>query len=283
MNTIELTLSIPEYLQDMLIAELDLLSFTGFVQESISMKAYVPEQAWNTESANFIRTWLDKHQCDVTWDESVIGEQDWNEPWEKSIVPIQIGAFYIYPSWSEVHQDAERLIKIEIDPKMSFGTGHHETTRLILRAMPSFIEEGDVILDAGTGTGILSIAAIKLGAAKAVAFDVDSWAFDNSSENISRNQVRSQIDFRLGGIDVVPESGFDAILANINRSVLISYAPSFHGRLKPGGVIVLSGVLVTDKARITDTYEKAGFKRIDDAEEGEWWCCVFRRFNEGTS
>jgi len=278
MNAIELCLDLEDDLHELIIAELDELGSEGFVQEENILKAYVPESTWGEEQKEHLARRLDQLNTKSSWDERVIEQQDWNEPWEKSIKPIKVGEFYVRPSWSDqAHDEEERLIEIIIDPKMSFGTGHHETTRLVLRELPSFVKEGDKILDAGVGTSILSIAAIKKGAQLAIGFDIDEWAVDNGNENASRNSVQDQIVLREGSFDVIDESGFDVVFANINLNVLLDNSTFFVSKLKPNGYLLLSGVLRGDAATVKKVFESVGFQVIRYSYEGEWYCVVMQK------
>ena len=195
MQTIELILHIPEKEHEFIVAELDDLGGLGYVQDNDQLKAYFEAEEWTPQKRAWLLNKLKNMDVDVSWNETFIPEQDWNEPWERSITPIQAGPFIVRPSWAEISDD-HNLEEIIIDPKMSFGTGHHETTRLILEKLPGYIQDGDKVLDAGAGTAILAIAAIKLGAASAIAFDIDKWALENGEENIQLNSVGKYIDLR---------------------------------------------------------------------------------------
>ncbi len=146
--------------------------------------------------------------------EEIVADQNWNEQWEETISAQTIGRFYVKPTWDNSTVPPDKIL-LEIDPKMSFGTGYHETTRLMLRFLPDVLEEGDHVIDAGTGTGILSIAAIKLGAKSAFAFDIDEWSINNTLENIILNGVSKKITVREGSSEVIlGEEKADVLLAN---------------------------------------------------------------------
>ncbi len=272
--TFELELTLPERLHDLLIAELDAGGFTGFVQDGELLKAYVPFCTWNPDLKLQLEDWLRKNVGSTVWEEKEIAPQDWNRMWKASIQPVKIPPFYVRPSWAD---PVEGLLEIVVDPKMSFGTGHHETTRLLLKLMPAFVKPGDRVLDAGTGTAILSIAAIKLKAASVLAFDVDPWVTDNVQENLNLNNVSHLITYREGAIDVIPETGFDVILANINRNVLLQYLRYFAGKIVKNGRLLLSGILLEDQPMMEEAAEKLGFKLVADDYEGSWWAGVFQR------
>lgn len=270
--TLELTLTIPARLHDLLIAELDSFGFTGFVQDDELIKSYIPCSLWTHDLKRHVEKWIHHYHPDADWNEQEIAPQDWNKTWEESIQPISIPPFYVRPSWAVPQID---LIDIVVDPKMSFGTGHHETTRLLLKMMPAYLKPDDKVLDAGTGTAILAIAAIKLQASSVLAFDIDPWVTENVIENLRLNDVSSLITFREGTLDVIPEIGFNVVLANINRNVLLEYLKDFAAKVVAGGFLFLSGVLVVDKPTMEDAAANVGMHLVADDHEGEWWAGVF--------
>lgn len=272
--TFELTFELPNSLHDLLIAELDAQGFTGFIQDDDLLQAYVPSSLWTDAIKAQIQIWLQKNDVAHDITEVEIQPQDWNKAWESSIEPIKIPPFLVRPSWAPAE---EGLIDIVVDPKMSFGTGHHETTRLLLRLMPPIISPDCYVLDAGAGTAILAIAAVKLGAASALAFDIDAWVEENVIENLKRNAVDQAITFRVGTIEVAPESDFDVIFANINRNVLLSYLEPLTGKLAPAGKLCLSGVLVEDKALMVDKAKAVGLSLHAEGSEGAWWAGIFSK------
>ena len=278
MHTIELIIQIPESQHELIVAELDDMGGLGYVQENQVLKAYFDVNQWTPRKREVLADRLNVLNSNATWSESMIPEQDWNEPWEKSVKPVHAGPFLVRPSWFDGDKQDE-IEEIIIDPKMSFGTGHHETTRLIMEKLPSYVRENDVVLDAGAGTAILAIAAIKLGASFALAFDIDHWALENGKENISLNKVSDQIELRNGSFNVVPEREFDLVLANINRNVLIQYADDLALKLSAQGHLLLSGVLLRDRGIMEDTFVRRNLILIDEAQEGEWWLGILRKRN----
>ncbi|MFB3130923.1 MAG: 50S ribosomal protein L11 methyltransferase, partial [Rhodothermales bacterium] len=155
--------------------------------------------------------------------------------------------------------------------------GYHASTRLALRFLPDLVNEGDHVLDAGTGTGILAIAAVKLGAEWAVAFDNDPWSQQNAIENFYLNEVDAKIAFRKGSVDQVPEEPFDLILANINRTALLTMLPVFAQKTKPGGHLVLAGLLQQDRNPMLDAAAGHGLAAVKEDTEGEWWAVVLAK------
>ncbi|GIV57378.1 MAG: ribosomal protein L11 methyltransferase [Rhodothermaceae bacterium] len=277
MRTVELTLYVDEPLQEALIVFLEDLDFEAFLQEDHYLKAYLPAARWNDVARERIEHWLRAHDLDVPLEEQLIEPQDWNAQWERSLRPVAVGPFLIRPTWTATPPEHADKIVLEIDPKMSFGTGYHESTRLVLRVLPSLIRGGERVLDAGTGTGILAIAAIRLGAAEALTFDIDPWAAENAAENFTRNGVADRIAFREGSLEVIPEAGFDLVLANINRNVLLDLLPGFAEKTRAGGRIVLAGLLTSDRDLMLAAAARQALTPRHEATEGAWWSVVLER------
>ena len=275
METIELTIRIEEVLQERLVAELDGLGFSGYVQDTDTLKAYGTPGCWTSAHRTSITNWFKAEGIDPQFALQHIAPQNWNAQWEASIQPVVAGPFLIKPTWAETPAAHTALEQILIDPKMSFGTGQHESTRLILTLLPKWIKAGDRVLDAGTGTGVLGIAALRLGATSVIGFDVDPWAQENANENIQLNGASGQMTVRTGTIETIPETGFDLILANINRNILLDLLPDFARRLTPGGRLMLAGLLHTDADLMLEAARTHGFHMQDQAGEGEWWSVVF--------
>lgn len=273
-QTIELTIYVGDDLQEYLIAELADEDFEAFEQEDDRLKACIPAPRWSDVKREHVEQWLAAQGIATPIEERVVSPQNWNQQWEETIRPISVGAFLIKPTWAELPAAHADQILLEIDPKMSFGTGYHESTRLVLRFLPDVVRAGDRVLDAGTGTGILAVAAVKLGAASAVAFDIDEWAIQNAVENFYLNGVADRVTFRPGSIEVVPEAGFDLVLANINLNVVLGFMPAFAGRLRTGGRLVLAGLLRQDRARVLEEAARHGFTLAQEATENEWWATV---------
>ena len=274
MHTLQLTVYVDEDLQEYLIAELADLDFDAFEQTDHTVKAYAPASVWNDTKRERMEHWLMTHGRTPRIEEALLEPKNWNRDWEASLAPIAVGPFVITPPWMTVAPEHAESIVLEIVPKMSFGTGYHESTRLVLRALDAYTPHGGRVLDAGTGTGILAIAALKLGAAEAIAFDIDAWSQQNAVENFEQNGVGAAVDFRPGSIDVVPERGFDLILANINRNVLEELLPAFKLKLAPGGFLILAGLLRRDREPMLALAERTGLALADEAYENDWWSAV---------
>src|SRR5690606_22579646 len=180
-------------------------------------------------------------------EEAVYEPENWNQKWEETVRPVEVGRFLIKPTWCDIPPGAEDRVLLEIDPKMSFGTGYHESTRLVLRLLPEFMSAGMRVLDAGTGTGVLAIAAARLGASRVLAFDFDEWSHTNAVENVYINGVTEAVSVELGSIEVAGDVSFDLILANINRNVLVEMLPDFKRRIGESGSMILAGLMQADR------------------------------------
>ena len=204
-----------------------------------------------------------------------IEEKDWNAAWEAEIEPVKISdELVISPSWKL--DEAKKLgakYLIIIDPKMSFGTGHHETTRLCLKAIEKIDCNKRSVLDIGTGTGALAMYALLRGAEYAVGIDTDEWSFKNVVENRERNSfTEKQFDVRHGDLTatVKNDEPFDIILANIHRNILLTIADEIKSHHKVGGALILSGILEYDAEEVLEAYTKAGYKLTKQMQENEW-------------
>lgn len=292
MPFIKLEIEIPDEYQEMLIAELDSMEFIGFDQYDDHLIAWINASDMNDVNRETIEALLMGigKGAHIRAEEQV-GDTNWNEQWEQTIQPMKVGRFYITPSWgrgAEAEKEPD-LIILEIDPKMSFGTGYHETTRIMLRMMPDVLREwaehngkGDdaspVVLDAGTGTGILGIAALKLGAESVFGFDIDEWSSVNTEENVLLNEVSGKFTVKQGDESVIPDGAeYDIVLANINRNILEDMSATLTGRLKKGGTLMLSGLLETDEEIIRNHKDYRDLEFIRKKQEGEWIGLVLRK------
>lgn len=270
MKYIKLVIDVHDKYQEALIAELFDMDFDGFEQQEGRMIAYIAKENFGIGDRERIDQLLASYPGDgFIESEEVVADQNWNEQWEQTIQAQTIGSFFVKPTWSSEAVPSGKIL-LEIDPKMSFGTGYHETTRLILKMLADTVKEDDVIVDAGTGTGILSIAAIKLGAKYALAFDIDEWSITNAKENILLNDVSDYITVSKGSTEVIPKGKeSDVLLANIERNTIVSLFDDFTRALKENGHIILSGLLETDKETVLEKL-KARFEVLDIQQENEW-------------
>jgi len=276
----EFTIRIPDLFKDMLIRRLTQNGCLGVIEDKNSFIAYFP--AMNdlgiitseliVQKALLEKT-NDKYQ--LTFDYKLIPDQDWNESWKKGFTPLDVGEhFTILPPWEDKRNGRINLI---IDPGMAFGTGHHETTRSCLFLIEKYDGKiaKDHFLDLGTGTGLLAIAASKLGYKQVVAIDTDPLAIDAARKNIDLNHVIN-IELREGSIIEAPAT-FDCIVANIISSVLVLLAYEISSRLKPSGIAILSGILAEQADEVIKTFEQSGLKFIENFPDDRWVSLVLRK------
>ncbi len=260
-----------EYIRELLPGVIADLGFDGFVEDDRGIHGYIKKELWMETMETAIKELTDQLQLPIFEIISIteIKNQNWNEEWEKSIQPITISdKIIVTPSWHPI-DDPSKII-LTIDPKMTFGTGYHETTRLMLRLMEQYVVPGTSALDVGTGTGILAITAVKLGAARAIGVDIDEWSFDNGNENTKRNHVDEKVEIRIGSLESVAETNFDILLANIIRNTILELLDSMIKKLRDGGTMLLSGLLVKDRDSIDHALRERNMIILTVIQENEW-------------
>lgn len=200
--------------------------------------------------------------------------RDWNAEWKKSYTGFRIGSkIYIKPTWEAPPAQSYPCL-IEIDPEMAFGTGTHATTRLCLELLEQRLRPGSRVLDIGTGTGILAIAAARLGAGEIVAFDIDPIAAETAARNAQVNGVRAQIEIFAGGLETLTPQPFDLVLANIHRSEIVRMLPGIAARWSAGTEIIFSGILIEEEEALRRALAENGFT-VDEIRYGdEWLACL---------
>lgn len=208
--------------------------------------------------------------------ENFIAERNWNEDWEKSREVVRVTDRIIIKPTFKDYQPKQNEIVLTLDPKMSFGTGDHQTTKICLSFLEKYVKPGMKILDAGSGTAILAIAAVKLGAEKVIAFDIDEWCFDNGIENTKLNNVADKVEIRKCELNDISENNFDLIIANIQKNILLDLADGFKQRLKSDGILILSGLLEMDREAVKEKYSSLRFNEIDFLQMDEWIGIVFK-------
>lgn len=275
METVKVTLPVPAFDQDALLAEISDWEMNGVLQENDHVVVYLPSDAWTDARRDALARWLSANGYADDLEVHVEPERNWNAAWEETITPIRAGDFLLKPTWADVPPGHADAMAIEVDPNMSFGTGHHATTRLMLRLLPGAISSGDRVLDAGTGTGVLAIAACTLGASSVLGFDVSETAIENAAENCARNDVADAVTLRTGTIEVVSEADFDVILANITREVLRDLLPTFRQKIVPRGRLLLSGVFTRDRDALLTSASEHDFTLQHDETEDGWWAGDF--------
>lgn len=209
--------------------------------------------------------------------EGIEKQQNWNEYWESKLNIIRITDKIIIKPTSKNYSPGKDEIVIVIDPKMSFGTGEHETTKLCISAVEKHVKQGDTILDLGSGTGILAIIASKLGAKKAYAVDNDEWCLENGKENVTLNSAGQNVDVILGDITTITESNFDVIIANINKNVLTNLGAGISQKISEAGKLIISGFYVNDLEELTNYYSTYNFKKLEHSKLNNWCSIIFEK------
>ncbi len=272
MNYTELTLTVSPDFADILTAELAELGYESFVETDAGLNAYIPETDFD-EAPLIELVARYAAQTSIDYQAILLEKRNWNAEWEANYEPINVvteaGSVRVRASFHE--PDSRFQHDLVINPKMSFGTGHHETTAMMLAHQLGINHNQKRVLDVGSGTGILAILAAKLGAASALAFDIEEWAVENAIENAELNNCTNQVRVFRGTIaNVSPDERFDIILANINRNVLMAEIPVYVGLLNPGGVLLVSGFYETDAADIQQKATDSGLRLIASNTHNQW-------------
>lgn len=208
--------------------------------------------------------------------EETLEDKNWNKEYEKNVRVIEVTEkIVIKPSFKEYISKPGQII-ITIDPKMSFGTGEHATTQLVLQLIEKYIHGEEKVLDVGSGTAVLGISTVLLGAASALCIDNDEWCVLNGNENVKANYLSSKVEIRLAEIKQIEEKEFDLIVANINKHILLEVADEIKNKIRKNGVIILSGLLIIDENDIAEKYTRLQFKFIEKITMDEWCALVFQ-------
>ena len=291
MKYFEVTFTLSPYSTDacdVLAALAGEVGFETFMETEDGLTGYV-QQALFDEPA--LQTALDDFPFEgvnITYDVREAEDRDWNEQWEQEgFEPIVISRKEICPA-IVIHDgrhlpETESEISIEIDAKLAFGTGTHETTRMVCSELISLLLppysflENKRILDCGTGTGILAICALKLGAREAIGYDIDEWSVDNARHNAVINQVDDHFTSLLGDVNILKEveGTFDVVVANINRNILLADMPMMHEKMALGSRLILSGFYTADIPMLTEKAQNLGMTLTAQQEDNDWACLVF--------
>ena len=250
---------------EILMAELIEIGFDSFTEEYEGILGYIQKDLFKEEELKNIYL-LQNDEVEISYTYEEMPNINWNEEWEKNFSLINVEDKVLIRA--EFHDSNPNMHEIVIQPKMSFGTGHHPTTHLMIQQMLDMDLENKKVLDMGCGTSVLAIFAKQKGAGRSVAIDIDEWSVENSKENAVRNNV--ELDIELGTADNLGKEKFEIILANINRNILISDIPTYVSVLEDGGKLLLSGLCFFDVDDILEVCTEQNLKLEKKIQREEW-------------
>ena len=263
----KLIIPLPEYRHEIALAWISMHEVDAIIEEPNQLIIY--KEDGNLES--IMDTISDKMSLGKA-EMKIVTEpkKNWNSIWESNFEPIEIGNLYVRATFHEATTDKNKT-ELVISPKMAFGTGHHETTYMMLSEMQNITFDSRTVLDYGCGTGILAVFARMRKCGELTCNDIQVEAVENTREHFEINGYNPELENILqGDLDVLGEESYDIILANINRHVLMNQDQSLYALLNKGGSLLMSGILHTDKSMIIDKYSTAGFVLQSEAQRGEW-------------
>ena len=251
---------------EMLIAQLGYIGFESFVENESGVVAYIQKKDWNSNKVEDLYL-LNSNEFDITFKYNEIEQTNWNKEWEKNFNPIQVnGQVSIRAPF---HENPSLYFDIVIEPKMSFGTGHHETTHMMVQHLLALDLKNKKVLDMGCGTGILAIFAEMKGAQPTDAIDIDSWCYQNSLENVQRNGCK-HITVLEGDSSLLKGKEYDVVIANINRNILLFDMKIYTDCLREKGVLLLSGFYKEDISIIESEVIKHGLVLDKMIQKNNW-------------
>ena len=252
--------------------------FETFEDTDEGVKGYVQQTLFNEEMLKTLMDDFPLPSCSVSFTMQEAEDKDWNEQWEQQgFEPIVVNDTLVIHDGRHLPSDIHPQTSIEIDAHLAFGTGTHETTRMMVSQLMSLSLDDKRILDCGTGTGILGIAALKLGASKAVGYDIDEWSADNARHNAVINRVDDRFTSLLGDATILKEveGTFDVVLANINRNILLADMEAFAKKMAPHSTLLLSGFYQQDIPMLEEKATSLGLTKKAQKHDGDWACLMF--------
>ncbi|MCM5662815.1 50S ribosomal protein L11 methyltransferase [Galbibacter mesophilus] len=256
---------------EILIAELGFAGFESFVENEDGLVAYIQKEEWHENILEDIHI-LSNPAFTISSEFKEIAQQNWNAEWEKNFHPIEVDGLCTVRA--PFHEKPNTKYDIIIEPKMSFGTGHHETTHMMIQFLLKTDLNDKKVLDMGCGTGVLAILAEKEGASEIDAIDIDNWCYLNSVENTERNDC-SNITVFEGDASLLKNKSYDVIIANINRNILLEDIPTYVNCLNKGGTLLLSGFYKDDIPQIQEKCEAFSLKFVENLEKNHWVAVKF--------
>ena len=276
--TIEAPAELMQDARDILSALAGEAGFETFEDTDEGVKGYVQQGLFDEALLKALIGDFPLPSCTVAYTVSEAEDKDWNEQWEQQgFEPIAVNDTLVIHDGRHLPSDIRPQTSIEIDAHLAFGTGTHETTRMMVSQLMSLPLDGKRILDFGTGTGILGIAALKLGASKAVGYDIDEWSADNARHNAVINRVDDRFTSLLGDATILKEveGTFDVVLANINRNILLADMEAFAKKMAPHSTLLLSGFYQQDIPMLEEKATSLGLTKKAQKHDGDWACLMF--------
>ena len=286
---------------DVLAALAGEVGFETFVETETGLTGYVQQSLFDEQALKEALEDFPFEGVSISYNVQEAEDKDWNEQWEQEgFEPIVVecgvrseecgvrnvktliihDGRHLPADVSSLHTPHSSLLEIEIDAKLAFGTGTHETTRMICSTLLDIFGNLSPLkaLDCGTGTGILAICALKLGAKEAIGYDIDEWSVDNARHNAVINQVDDRFTSLLGDVTILKEveGTFDLVMANINRNILLADMPMMHEKMAPGARLILSGFYTADIPMLTEKAQSLGMTLMAQKEDNDWACLVFQ-------
>lgn len=258
--------SLPQPATEILIAELGYVGFDSFVENEKGVTAYIQKDKWNAFILDDINI-LSSKEFEITFEFNEIEQTNWNEEWEKNFKPIVVDNQVTVRA--PFHDKTTTKYDLVIEPKMSFGTGHHETTYMMIQHILKNDFKNKSVLDMGCGTGVLAILAEKVGANELDAIDIDNWCYVNSLENVERNDCE-KVSVYEGDVNLLDGNNYDIIIANINRNILLADIPRYTKCLNKNGTLFLSGFYKEDIQMIESKCNEDMLKLEEIIERGQW-------------
>lgn len=272
---IEVTIPVLDEHKDIISAELVDLGYEGVWEDGMSLKAYVSVAQFEHK---MLYDTLGKYNMENSFSYTEMPSQNWNQEWEKNYNPILVDQrVFVRSPFHETEEGIEH--EVIIQPQMSFGTGHHETTQLMIEMMLTVEFKNKEVLDMGTGTGVLAFLSSLMGAKEVIGIDYDQNSVDNAIENLKYNAVKD-VSFLHGSYEAIPRRNFDIVLSNITKNINVGLLPHLAKHLSTDGYLMLAGFLNFDLKEIDNTTTALGFELIRNVSKGDWECLLYKK---GTS